>query len=54
MVLETRPESASPQQRLPEFAADGSLRQLLDHVAAELAEEYVLLMEAAAKAEGEE
>ncbi len=54
MTSEARPESASPQQRLPELADDGSLRQLLDHIAAELAAEYVRLMEAAAEAEGEE
>lgn len=35
-------------------APDVTLVNLLDHVAAELAEEYVRLMEAAAKQEGEQ
>ena len=39
------------QAQGPEGAVDPNLRGLLDHIAAELAEEYIRLMEAAVEAE---
>ena len=49
--------SAREAQRLDQEAASASMldpkvRGLLDHIAAELAEEYIRLMELAAEAEG--
>lgn len=46
--LRTHPSPVSSRQ------TDDSLRKLLDHVAVELATEYVRLMEAAAEADGKQ
>lgn len=43
----------SNQGQGPESAVDPGLRGLLDHIATELAEEYIRLMEAAAEAEAD-
>jgi hypothetical protein len=42
---------AADQQALPADEIEPSIRALLDHIAVELAEEYVRLMEAAAEAD---
>jgi len=46
--LRTHPSPVSSRQ------TDDRLRKLLDHIAAELAVEYVRLMEAAAEADGKQ
>lgn len=43
--------SKTARPKAPEAQVDESLRALLDHIAGELAQEYVRLMEAAAEEE---
>lgn len=43
---------AEREGRKPGFDGDPALRELLDHVARQLAEEYVRLMKEAARADG--
>lgn len=47
IIMRARASTPAASGR-PQLAADVALRNLLDHIAAELAEEYVRLMEAAA------
>lgn len=53
IIMLAREIKGVDQRQACEAALDPNVRALLDHIAAELAEEYVRLMEAAAQAEAD-
>ncbi len=51
IMLDSRTSAQADSDHDDADQLDRSLRELLDHIAVELAQEYVLLMEAASEAE---
>ncbi len=52
IIMDARAKQPGDNAKVPAGGLDPGLRALLDHVAAELAEEYIRLMEASVEAGG--